>query len=507
MTLSPNHRNSFTPRCLPGLAIAALTACVAALGCGDEQKFEARQTPRISRTATRSAPPEATAIDESESASSEPDTINEKPRSCAPDAVLTSGEVVASSGPVLSWPTATAAVTASKQQIEPQAISTDSAKPAPPPPTIPPIAKAKSTDGNRSIVTLAELETPTPKQIASHSTSTIASPSPDLAPAIDATPGDAAALIRQAEEYNRRGLTTASKGAVFSARKEFHAALQAVAAALDAMERSQQRRAALTSGLRALSEMNDFAALAHSGDNSTDVAALIAGHASQVVPVEAAAAMTVAALHERYMAFAVERLSFAAASPTGSVALHRLGKAELAGSPTKLNEARTKARVFLEAALQVDANNFPAANDLAVLLAEEGRYDQAVTLLRDGLQRSPQPALWTNLAAIHDLRGEAHLAQAARLEARATASRPTGGVLPAHNVAWVDARTFAAASQPNTEMQSAVKGPANAVSKSNTANSSRANGAAALITPVRPGSSAGQPITTALTPRRSAMVQ
>jgi len=225
------------------------------------------------------------------------------------------------------------------------------------------------------------------------------------------------------------------------------------------------------------------------------------------VPAEVAVTMTIAVLRERYLAFAVERLSFAVASPTGSVALHRLGKAELAGSPTKTSEARTKARVFLEAALQVDANNFPAANDLAVFFAEEGRYDQAVTLLRDGLQRSPQPALWTNLAAIHDLRGEAHLAQAARLEARAMASRPTGGVLPAHNVAWVDARTFTAASQPNTEMQSAAKGPAGAASKSNTASSSWANGAAAQDTPMRPGSSARRPISTALTPRRNAMVQ
>lgn len=508
MPLPPNHRHSFTPRRLRGLALVALTACVAALGCGEERKFEARRTPRISRTAPqREVPPGATVIDGSNSTAFAAAAVDERPRSCAPDAVLTSGETVGPSGPVLAWPTASGALSGSQKQIAPAAESSRATMSAPSPLAEVSNTATSSNAEQRSIVTLAELEAQASRRMASHSNSSQAANSLESAPAINAAADDGVALIRQAEEHNRRGLTTASKGAVFSARKEFHAALHAVAASLDAAEHSQRHRAALTSGLSALTEMNDFAVLDNVGDVSSDVAIVIAGHTSQIVPIEAAAVMTAAALRERYSSFAVERLSFAAASPTGSVALHRLGKAELAGSPTKTSEARMKARVFLEAALQVDADNFPAANDLAVFLAEEGRYDQAVTLLRDGLQRSPQPALWTNLAAIHDLRGESHLAQAARLEARAMASRPTGGVLPTHNVAWVDARAFAAASQPNTEMQSASKRPTSVASQPNGASSWLPNGAAAQNMPVRPASSAGQPITTALTPRRSAMVQ
>lgn len=511
MTLRPNHRALLQPPVFRGMALVALAACAAAIGCSEEPKFEARRTHGTSRTAARrdsppDAPVEVASFDDVEPTSNEPDADGRRARGCAPDAVLTGGEVFAPMSPTLHWPTTNGAATATQKPIEPQTTTIDSARPAPSSSQNTKFTAAAPNTDNRSIVTLAELETHVPKQASKPSATTAFST--ESAPLIDATVGDAAALIRQAEEHNRRGLTTASKGAVFSARKEFHAALRDVAAALDATEQSQRHRTALTSGLSALTEMNDFASLEKSGEGSGDVAAVIAGHASQVVPVEAAVAMTSAALRERYMAFAIERLSFAAALPTGSVALHRLGKVSLSDSSTKSSESRTKARVFLEAALQVDANNFPAANDLAVFLAEEGRYDQAVTLLRDGLRRSPQPALWTNLAAIHDLRGESQLAEAARLEARAAASRGSAGVLPAYNVAWVDTRTFAATSQPNTEMQAAVKTqPVEAATKTVATNAGSASRSAAPRTSTSPGPTARQPFSTALTPRRNAMVQ
>jgi tetratricopeptide (TPR) repeat protein len=100
-----------------------------------------------------------------------------------------------------------------------------------------------------------------------------------------------------------------------------------------------------------------------------------------------------------------------------------------------------------------------AANDLAVLLAEEGRLEQARDCLHAGLRQSPQPAMWNNLAAVHDRLGQPQLALAARQEAAALESRAAstpGSVLPTHNVAWLDPRNFAATSRAPTDVRQAT---------------------------------------------------
>lgn len=489
MTLRSIFRYSRTHRCTYSLALIALAACVGSLGCGDDRKFEARRTPRISRTAPRHDAPLPTADAENHIASMEAEPIPERPRNCAPDAVLTAGERVSPSEPVDGGRMARAARSAAQWVNEPADVAMRSSTGAP------------STSGSCSTIAATELDAP-----GSPLNSQASLPSLALSSNVAAS-GDEAALVRQAEEHNRRGLAWASKGAVFTARKEFQAALLAVAAALDIQEAMQRHRTALASGLNALTELEDFAALERVALGPSDLATTVAGHTSQVVSVEAAVEMTAATLRELYTEFAVERLAFAAASPTGSVALHRLGKASLAGGSTSAPATRVKARAFLEAALRIDANNFPAANDLAVHLAEDGYYDRALSLLRDGLARSPQPALWTNLAAIHDLRGEAQLAQAARLEARSLAGRGAAGVVPMHNVAWVDARTFAAASQPNTEMQSPTNRSSNAAQQQGGVASNASKQPTARQIQAPPPATARQPISTANSLRRNAMVQ
>lgn len=467
MARRPNYPSSHPLPIARRITFVAFAACAFALGCGEESKFEARPTPRISRTAPR-RDATATAVGEFASPGEGERSNDLRSRSCAPDAILTGGEQIATDGPRMP-------------------------------------SAATSQYDRGEMITLAELDTQTAERGADEGLPEF-QVGDGWSSAGEASAEDVEALVRRAEEHNRRGLTFASKGAVFSARKEFQAALRAVAAALDASESSQEHRVSLNSGLTALTEVEDFVALESTQYDSSDIAAVIAGHVSHAVAIAEGAELTPAALRERYRNVAVERLAFAVASPTGSVALHRLGKATLFRARPNSDETRATARVFLEAALRVDENNFPAANDLAVHFAEDGYYDRAVTLLRDGLNRSSQPALWTNLAAIHELRGEAALAHAARLEARSLTSRGSSGVLPTHNVAWVDARTFAAASQPNSEMQKPANGAMNSPAPSTGADPTRAGITTRLD--AAPRNSAGrQPISTALTPRRSAMVQ
>jgi tetratricopeptide (TPR) repeat protein len=141
--------------------------------------------------------------------------------------------------------------------------------------------------------------------------------------------------------------------------------------------------------------------------------------------------------------------------------LHGLGKVHNAAGST-LADGRTKARSYYEAALAVAPANFLAANDLAVLLAEEGRLEQARDLLHDALRRSPQPAMWNNLAAVNDRLGRRDLAQLARNESAALERRAAtapGSVLPTHNVAWLDPRAFATTSRTGPETATPMPAP------------------------------------------------
>jgi len=473
------------------LAMAlAFTGVAGLAGCSEEQKVQSRRASRTTTRAERDDRRIGSAVDDAIESEGESATVVEQtayvspaaaPKTCAPDTVprFAANSQAQVPGPKLSRPrSASSPVSAA---------------------TLQPMSSA------RAMVTLAEMNQ---ERLPASSPEPIAADTIDAgsreATYVAAAPNDVEALLRQAEEHSRLGLVSATKGAVFSARAEFLKTLRLVAAALDARAQTQEHSAALAAGLTALAEAEDFVPLRERPDSEVDIAPAIRSHTTQIISVEAATSLTPAAVRELYAEFAVSKLAFAAAgSRTGSAALHRLGKiAQTSASQSTTRDARGKARAFLEAALTVDADNFPAANDLAVQLAEDGYYDQALNVMRDGLSRAPQPAMWSNLAAIHDRRGEPDLAQAARFEAKSLAGRGTAaGVLPTHNVAWVDARALAAAARPNLEMQSAAT-PAPRVATQATVTTA----ASQRATPLQ-ANGPRPPISTALSPRRNAIFQ
>jgi tetratricopeptide (TPR) repeat protein len=293
-------------------------------------------------------------------------------------------------------------------------------------------------------------------------------PSDKYAALATSTSRDAATLVREAETLNNNGLQLLARGALFSARAEFSSALKSAAAASDARATPADDANCVTAvdaAMRALAEVEDFlpgGKAAHSAEERTMV---IRGHHSGAVPEAAAASLSAADLRQAYYLFAFDKLSGAVAGqPCGSVALHGLGKTFTTIDSTRQSgvvDARGKAEVCLRAALQADGQNFMAANDLGVLLAEDGRLEMARTVLQVALRVSPQPATWNNLAAVHDRLGERQHAAAARHEAHkllAAQSRAPGGqVLPTHNVQWVDQSRFAAAARP--QVDEPLRGP------------------------------------------------
>ncbi|MBA4018071.1 MAG: hypothetical protein C0483_12930 [Pirellula sp.] len=318
-----------------------------------------------------------------------------------------------------------------------------------------------------------------------------------------------ASLIRQAESLNMSGLRLVGRGAHFSARAEFLGALRAGAAAIDASGgagSAESRVSAVDAALLALTEAEDFASSQVAGRNA-DLLLAVRSHRSGLLSADDVAQRTASQLHQVYCEFACEQLSGALATlPCGSVSLHGLGKVNAAlgaqgqGAPM---DARAKAEVFYTAALRVDADNFPAANDLAVLLAEDGRLEQARQVLRTGLAASPHPAMWNNLASIHDRLGEPQLAAAARWEAQslATSGGKVGGrpIMPTHDVQWVPAQNFAATARPNVAAPMSSNAPNN---------SSASTLPAVRQSPAAPASPVDErlPIQTARQPQRNSLL-
>jgi tetratricopeptide (TPR) repeat protein len=251
------------------------------------------------------------------------------------------------------------------------------------------------------------------------------------------------AVAQRANERVRHGFQLAERGALLSARAEFIAALQLIAQASDAQQGTQFYGKALTAGLVALKESNDFIRR-DAGQAEVEVAQVATAHKTPILKSELVGSYTPMTAAQRYDAYAQEQLAAAAAQEiTGSMALFGLGKVAAAlqrSQPSQQLESNAHAMLLFQAALMVDARNYRAANELGVLSAENGNLSRARALLIHSVSLSPQVAAWHNLAVVHARLGEQQLAAQAR--ARASGLAQTGrGTRSA--VQWVDATMFA----------------------------------------------------------------
>jgi tetratricopeptide (TPR) repeat protein len=300
------------------------------------------------------------------------------------------------------------------------APSSGTKQPLPPPPIQPPSASSESTSAEKvapELLPWAGAQTPSP---------------------------DAIAAVKRADEHVRRGIQLSGRGALYSARKEYLAALQLIAQSHDARQSTSFFSKALAAGLCALEESNDFVCLdPRKGD--ADVTRIVARHKTPVLKESATDSLTMSAAARRYRTFAQEQLAAAAGGEIpGSMALFGLGKSAVTVSGDNgaaSFERIAEAMVLYEAAVLADPRNHRAANELAVLLAKNGNLPRARELLLVSVRLSSQSTTWHNLAVVHARLGETQLATAARAQA---ASAPGAGLMTATaNVQWVDSATFA----------------------------------------------------------------
>ena len=255
-------------------------------------------------------------------------------------------------------------------------------------------------------------------------------------------------IAREADTHSRRGFDLAGRKACFSARAEFLMALRLVAQGLDAEHQTKAHGRALAAGWTALKEADDFIPRGSRLEAELDLAGIIGRHQTPVLQGTDPENLTQLIALQCYFTFAQEQLAQAAGEEVaGSMALHGLGNLyrALAAKQSGLVRAATpKALVCYQAALLVSPHNYMASNELGVLLARGGRYQEAQNVLEHSVRECEQSVGWHNLAVVYQRLGRTDLARHASAQCRAL-RQARGENRPAntgHQVEWVQPSVF-----------------------------------------------------------------
>jgi len=259
-------------------------------------------------------------------------------------------------------------------------------------------------------------------------------------------------IAADADRHTRRGYELAGRHAFFAARAEFVTALRLIADGLDTQQQTAAHQQAMTAGLTALRECDDFVPRGSRLESDLHLADVVRSHRTPVLKhVDPAHLATLEALHS-YFTFAQEQLAAAAGGEVaGSMALQGLGKTHAALAMQKsfsLVAPESKAMTYYQAALLVCPQNYMASNELGVLLARCGRDADARMAFEHSLSSQPNAAGWHNLAMVYRQLGLDERAQRAQrweqlaLQAE-TAARGGRARVGDSAVEWVDSQAFA----------------------------------------------------------------
>lgn len=287
-------------------------------------------------------------------------------------------------------------------------------------------------------VPVSALNPPEPPSPAASSAAAVANPSAAAARGVPSRP--MAAVNRRAEQLVGEGVGLAERGALYSARAQFIQALRMLAEAHDAQAGSDVCSHALSLGLTALRESRDFRPQRGSAESGVEVKYVVAAHRTPILKGETQVSPLAAT--QRYLNYARSQFEIAAGNePAASFALYGLGRIAALGATKEGSVALGdvgQAMVYYRAAITADARNFRAANELGVLLGDNGRWDLAREMFLHGLKTTQEAALWRNLAVAYDRVGQPALAAQARshLQQSQTSS-------PEVRYQWLDPATFA----------------------------------------------------------------
>lgn len=274
------------------------------------------------------------------------------------------------------------------------------------------------------------------------------------------TPAATGVSERVADEV-RAAFALGRNGALYAARQQFIDAMKAIAAAKDAAESTERHARALSQGLTALDEAEDFLPRGEALEAGLSVTEIASSHRTPMLSQtpDVRLAHEAAALYYRY---AEEKLAMSVRGErAGSMALYGLGKtyARLAD----LDESRTADKRSLSmhrAALMAHRENHLAANELGVGLARAGRLKRAAKALEHAASMGGGSTVYRNLAHVQNELGQTELAAATteHAERLAERERQAGAFSRARGVEWVSPDRFAR--RPGAPATGAPTGPA-----------------------------------------------
>lgn len=229
------------------------------------------------------------------------------------------------------------------------------------------------------------------------------------------------------------GFSLGERGAYYSAREDFLEAIRLVAQSLDAEGGGQIHTQALARGMRALTEAEDFQIAGERLDADFNAVDLSRGHKTSVLQGSDTHQMAPMEAMQHYYAYAEDQLAIAGGEEAvASRAWYALAKLQpfLANGESASMAPAPRALVLHRVALRVNSHNYLAQNELGVLLARYGRYQDACRILEQATQDHPLPATWQNLAVVYHELGYAERSEHAVQQAQqlAASSRPSDGL-------------------------------------------------------------------------------
>jgi len=251
--------------------------------------------------------------------------------------------------------------------------------------------------------------------------------------------------IRQRLDY---GTSLARRGAFASAEDVYLQVIRLIAETKDTQIGGREFTMRLANGLTAMEEAEDFITSDLKTRVRINVATIIQGHNTTVLQDEDANGMTSIQALQRYYEYAGEMIAGACGQEAvGSETLYFLGKLYASNSqndPSSSAMRNARSMTMYQASLEASPMNYRAANELGVLLAQYGRFDDAKEMLIHAVSTYPEPIAWKNLAFVHERLGETKLAELAdkesKIAAEELAQRKTSAA--GGPIQWVEPETF-----------------------------------------------------------------
>ena len=233
----------------------------------------------------------------------------------------------------------------------------------------------------------------------------------------------------------------ANRNAHYAARQRLVEVLRMISQAKDAYQNSAECSQALAAGLRALEEANDFSPRGTQLEAEINIQVLCASHRTPIARNPTSPKLLPHQLTDRYYRYAQLKLAASVAGePSGSMALHALGKLENElGKVEPHRQSLRRAIAFQQAALLSHDQNHLAAHELALLLIDSGHLAEAYRLLRQVAALEPNAIVLRNLALVEDKLGLSRAAAASRDYASQLSRQSAGGM---KNVVWISPESF-----------------------------------------------------------------